>query len=374
MREGDITLGRISGIQIDVNWSWVIVFALIVWTLAGSVFPDQNPGLGDGSYAAMAVVAAVFFFLSLLLHELGHALQARRDGMEIEGITLWLFGGVARFGGVFPSAPAELRIALAGPLVSLLLGVGFVALAAAVPLPEAVDGVAAWLGYTNLVLLVFNLVPALPLDGGRVLRSVLWLVRGDFAWATVVAAAIARGIAYLMIAGGLALLVFVGALGGAWLAFIGWFLLQAAGAEARYLATREALGDLRVRDLMTRDPVTVPADSTVGHFMDDIAWSERYTTYPVIEDGRPIGLLSFRCLASIPRNEWDEHSIRECMIPADQVPALLLDEDAIEALAELGASDVNRGLVVDGGRLVGLLSISDLARAMQARPRRRRRR
>jgi Zn-dependent protease/predicted transcriptional regulator len=374
VREGDIPLGRIAGIRISVNWSWLIVFALIVWTLAGNVFPDQNPGLGDGTYAAMAVVGAALFFLSLLLHELGHALQARRDGMEIDGITLWLFGGVARFRGMFPSAGAELRIALAGPLVSLLLGLGFAGLAGAVAMPEAVDGVAAWLGYTNLVLLVFNLVPALPLDGGRVLRATLWLVRGDFAWATIVAAGIARAIAYLMIGGGLALLLFVGALGGAWLAFIGWFLLQAAAGEARYLATREALGDLRVRDLMQPDPVTVPADVSVGRFMDDVAWSRRYTTYPVVVDGRPIGLVSFRCVASIPRSEWDTRSIRECMIPLDEVPNLRLDEEAIDALAELGSSDVNRGLVVEDDRLVGLLSITDLARAMAVRPRRGRRR
>jgi Zn-dependent protease/predicted transcriptional regulator len=373
VREGDIPLGRIAGIRISVNWSWLIVFALIVWTLAGNVFPDQNPGLGDGTYAAMAVVGAALFFLSLLLHELGHALQARRDGMEIDGITLWLFGGVARFRGMFPSAGAELRIALAGPLVSLLLGLGFAGLAGAVAMPEAVDGVAAWLGYTNLVLLVFNLVPALPLDGGRVLRATLWLVRGDFAWATIVAAGIARAIAYLMIGGGLALLLFVGALGGAWLAFIGWFLLQAAAGEARYLATREALGDLRVRDLMQPDPVTVPADVSVGRFMDDVAWSRRYTTYPVVVDGRPIGLVSFRCVASVPRSEWDTRSIRECMIPLDEVPNLRLDEEAIDALAELGSSDVNRGLVVEDDRLVGLLSISDLARAMAVRPRRGRR-
>jgi Zn-dependent protease/predicted transcriptional regulator len=374
VREGDIQLGRIAGIRISVNWSWLIVFALIVWTLAGNVFPDQNPGLGDGTYAAMAVVGAALFFLSLLLHELGHALQARRDGMEIDGITLWLFGGVARFRGMFPSAGAELRIALAGPLVSLLLGLGFAGLAGAVPMPEAVDGVAAWLGYTNLVLLVFNLVPALPLDGGRVLRATLWLVRGDFAWATIVAAGIARAIAYLMIGGGLALLLFVGALGGAWLAFIGWFLLQAAAGEARYLATREALGDLRVRDLMQPDPVTVPADVSVGRFMDDVAWSRRYTTYPVVVDGRPIGLVSFRCVASVPRSEWDTRSIRECMIPLDEVPNLRLDEEAIDALAELASSDVNRGLVVEDDRLVGLLSISDLARAMAVRPLRGRRR
>src|ERR687896_1153530 len=203
-----IELGRIAGIRIGINWSWLVVFALIVWSLAVQVFPEDGDGLGDGAYFAMAVVAAVLFFASLLAHELGHAIQARRDGMEIDGITLWLFGGVAKFKGMFPSAGAEFRIAIAGPLVSLLLGLFFVAIAVVTKTAEAVDGVAAWLGYINLLLLVFNLLPALPLDGGRVLRSVLWGARGDFGWATRLAAGIGRGFGYVFIAGGIALFVF----------------------------------------------------------------------------------------------------------------------------------------------------------------------
>jgi Zn-dependent protease/CBS domain-containing protein len=374
VRDGNIQLGHVAGIRIAVNWSWLVVFALIVWSLSGSVFPDQNPGLSDATYGWMAVAGALLFFASILLHELGHALDARREGMEIDGITLWLFGGVASFRGMFPSAGAELRIAIAGPLVSLVLGGAFVLFAALLPLPEAVDGVAAWLGYTNLVLLAFNLLPALPLDGGRVLRSLIWLARGDFARATFLAASIGRGVAYLMIGGGLVLLVFVGALGGAWLAFIGWFLLQASAGEVRYLATRDALGSLRVRDLMVREPVTVPADFSVGRFMDDVAHTGRYTTYPVLDDGRPVGLLAFRCVASVPRDEWDSRSIRDCMIPLEQVPTLEADEEAIDALAELGSSDVRRGFVLDQDSLVGFLSITDLARAMEARRRGRRRR
>ena len=199
------TLARIAGIRIGINWTWLIVFALITWSWATQIFPDQNPGLSDGTYVAMAVVAALLFFLSILLHELGHAIQARRDGMEIEGITLWLFGGVAQFKGMFPSAGAEFRIAIAGPLVSLAIGIFFVLLAVGLSIPVEVDGVAAWLGYINLTLLVFNLLPALPLDGGRVLRSALWKLRGDFGWATRVSAAIGRGFGYLFIVGGVAM-------------------------------------------------------------------------------------------------------------------------------------------------------------------------
>jgi Zn-dependent protease/predicted transcriptional regulator len=369
-----IELGRIFGIRIGINWSWLVVVVLITWTLAAGIFPETNPGLSDTTYIIQAIVAAALFFASLLLHELGHAVQARRDGLEIEGITLWLFGGIAKFKGQFPSAGAEFRIAIAGPLVSLALGVVFVLAAWATPEPEEVDAVVAWLGYINLTLLAFNLLPALPLDGGRVLRSIIWQVRGDFREATRLAATVGRGFGYFFIALGIFMFVFQGSFSGAWLAFIGWFLLQAATAEDRYAQVSDTLGDLRVRDLMIRDPVTVDADATLGRFMDDVAWSQRYTSYPVVDDGRVVGLLTFRCVAETPRSEWDQRSVRDCMIDRNRVPVLEEDETAVEALAELSESEVNRGVVLDGERLAGFLSITDLARALEVgEPRRRRR-
>jgi Zn-dependent protease/CBS domain-containing protein len=362
-----ITLGRIAGVRFGVNWTWLVVFALIVWTWATGVFPETNPGYSDGTYVAMAIVAAVVFFASLVLHELGHALQARREGMEIEGITLWLFGGVAKFKGMFPSAGAEFRIAVAGPLVSLALGGLFVLIAWLGGLPEPVDAVSAWLGYINLTLLVFNLIPALPLDGGRVLRSILWAARNDFAWATRVAATIGRGFGYLFIAGGVAMLIFQGTFSGAWLAFIGWFLLMAAGAEDRYMLARQALSGLHVRDLVVRDPVTTRPDVTIGEFMDEVVWKARHTTYPVTDNGHALGLLPFRCVAQVPRSDWDERTVRDCMVPAEEVPVLSQDDELIDAAAELAESDVHRALVVDGDRFVGLLSATDIGRALEIR-------
>jgi Zn-dependent protease/CBS domain-containing protein len=365
---GNLTLGSLGGVQIRINWSWVVVFALIVWSLAASVFPSQNPELSDRVHLAMGVVAALLFFASVLLHELGHAWQARREGMEIDGITLWLFGGVAQFKGAFPSAGAEFRIAIAGPLVTLVLGVGFVLLSVA-PLPSALDGVGAWLGYINLLLLVFNLIPALPLDGGRVLRAALWRAKGDLAWATRLAAEIGRGFGYLFIALGVVMFIVEGSFSGAWLAFIGWFLLQAATAEARYVATEQALSGLQVRDLMAPNPVTADADLTVGRFMDEVARSRRFTTYPVVErNGRPIGLLAFGSIAAVPRSEWDTRRVRESIIPLGQVPVLAESTRAVDALADLSSRpSANRGLVLDNGHLKGLLSITDLARALEAR-------
>jgi Zn-dependent protease/CBS domain-containing protein len=366
MMNGNISLGRIGGVQVRVNWSWLVIFALIVWSLEAGIFPSQNPGLSKGTYIAMAVAAAVLFFASLLLHELGHAWEARREGMEIDGITLWLFGGVSQFKTRFPSAGAEFRIAIAGPLVSLVLGVVFVLIAFA-GLPSAVDGVAAWLGYINLALLVFNLIPALPLDGGRVLRGALWRIKGDLGWATRIAADIGRGFAYLFIGLGIAMFIFEGSFSGAWLAFIGWFLLQAATAEARYVATEAALDGLRVRDLMVRKPVTVNGDLTVGRFMDEVARSRRFTTYPVVDAERPIGLLAFSSVAALPRSEWDTRRVRDAMIPLDRVPLLTEDATAVDALTALSAPTSNRGLVVENGHLAGLLSITDLTRALEMR-------
>lgn len=313
---------------------------MIAWSLAVTVFvfPSQNPEFSDGVYVTMGVVAALLFFGSVLLHELGHAWQARREGIEIDGITLWLFGGVAQFRGAFPTPRAEFRVAIAGPLVTLLLGVGLVLLAQA-PFPSAVVAIAAWRGYINLFLLAFNLLPALPLDGGRVLRAALWRARGDVGWATGAAANLGRAFGYLFIGLGVAMFILEGLFSEAWLAFIGWFLLQAATAEARYVATEQALAGLQVRDLMSRNPVTVNPDLSVGRIMDEIAWSRRFTTYPVVdENGRPIGLLAFTSIAGVPRSEWDERRVRDSMIPLDQVPLFGETTLAVDALADLSSS------------------------------------
>jgi Zn-dependent protease/CBS domain-containing protein len=362
--DGNFTIGRFGGVEVRLNWSLIAVFALIVWSLADGVLPTQNPGLSDGTYLGTAIVAALLFLASILLHELGHSWVARHEGIEVDSITLWLFGGVSEFKDPFASPGAEFRVALSGPLVSIGLGVMFVLIALA-GLPSAVDGAAAWLGYINLILAAFNLLPASPLDGGRVLHSALWRAKGDYAWATRIASEIGQGFGYLFIALGLAMFIFQGSFSGAWLAFIGWFLLQGAKAEARYAATEQALGGMRVRDLMVRQPVTVDADSTIGRFMDDVASSRRFTTYPVLDGGSPVGLLAFSSVAAVPRSEWDTRRVRDTMIPLDEVPLLTEDEPAVEALADLSAPTANRGLVIEEGHLAGLLSITDLARALE---------
>lgn len=359
-------LGRIAGVEIGVNWTWLIVVLLVSWSLADGVFPETNPGLAERTYALMAIIAVPVFFTCLLLHELGHATRARREGMAIEGITLWVFGGVARFRGSFPSAGAEFRIAIAGPLVSLALGVLFLAVSIATPLPSAVDGVLHWLGYINLMLLTFNLLPALPLDGGRVLRSILWQVKGDFAAATRTAAALGRLFGQILIGGGVFLALFAANFGGLWLAMIGWFLLIAADAEANAAIAHVGLAGLRVRDAMVPGPLTVDAGLPLERFMDDVFFAHRYTAYPVIGDGSPVGVITFRDVAAIPRDAWPGIRVGDRMTALEDAVVFHSDDPLEEAWTTLLASPIRRALVVDDGRLTGLLSATDVLRILEA--------
>lgn len=362
-----LKLGRIAGVEIGIHWSWLVIFALFVWSLADVVFPDTNPGLSDGAYLTMAVVAVPLFFGSLLLHELGHATRASREGMEIAGITLWLFGGVAQFRGMFPSAGAEFRIAIAGPIVSLLIGALALTAALLIPLPAAVDGVVFWLGYINLVLLVFNMIPALPLDGGRVLRSALWARKGDFLAATRTAAAIGQGFGRLLIALGVVAMLFGGAIGGLWFVFIGWFLLAAAEAERRSAETHRALTGIEVGDVMVRKPVSVDPGMPLDKFMRDCFFPHRHVAYPVIEGSHPVGLISFRSVLELPEEAWAGRRVGDVMVPLERLPALDPRTPLESAVELLAGSESNRGLVLVDDQLAGLLSITDATRVIEAR-------
>lgn len=360
-----IPLGRIAGIQLGANWTWLIIFALVTWSLAAGVFPNENPGLSDGAYWVMAAIAALLFFGSIVLHELGHALQARRDDVEIEGITLWLFGGVAQFRDMYRSPGSEFRIAVAGPLVTLVIAAALIGGASILSLPESVEAVVFWLGYINLVLLVFNLLPALPLDGGRVLHALLWRLRRDLARATQTAALVGIGFGSLMVAAGIVLLFTTGAFGALWLALIGWFLSAAARAEAQDMAIRRGLEGLRVCDVMSREPVSVPPGVTLQAFVDEYAIDTTFTTYPVVEHDRLVGLLAFDAVTSVPRTEWDARRVRDVMTPRDQVAVLDPETHAGDAMHELAGFEADRALVVENDHLVGLVAPADLIRAMQ---------
>ncbi|CAN5739239.1 hypothetical protein BH23ACT12_BH23ACT12_19570 [soil metagenome] len=366
MMSPSITFLRVRGIPIGAHWSWLVVALFIAWALGAETFPRSHPGLDDRSYAYMGVATAVIFFASILLHELGHAFQALKEGMKVHGITLWLFGGVARFEGMFPSAGAEFRIAVAGPVVSLLLGIGFTAAAIGgdtLGLPEQVLGVMAYLGRINLIVLAFNLVPALPLDGGRVLRAWLWHRQRSFTAATLSAAKAGKAFAYVLMAIGFMSLFTRAVTGGIWFIFLGFFLLQAAQSEAQSAILARAFRPFRVRDLMSREPVQVPPTSTVSEFMDRLP-AMKHSTYPVSGDGRLLGLVSIRMAGAVPAGERHSTLIRDVMLPLDKVPVLEPETEMLDALTALRAG-LGRAVVLGDDRIVGILSVSDVAKALE---------
>jgi Zn-dependent protease len=362
-----LRLGRIAGVEIGVNWSWPIAFALIMWLLAAGVFPARSPGLDDPTYVAMGAGAAVAFFASIVFHELGHALQARRDGVLIDRITLWVFGGVARFSRPFPSPGVEFRIALAGPAVSLTVGVGLLLGAALLPLPLSLDAVLSWLGYINLVLLAFNLLPALPLDGGRVVRAALWRIQGDFVGATRVAAGLGGVIGALLLGGGIVLIPVGEVLAGIWLALIGWFVLLAAEGERRQASDRSALDGIRVRDVMVENPAIVTPDTPLRELPANGRAERQHWSYPVVERNRPVGLISLRPAGALADERRPGGCVADHMIPLERARRVSPDQPALDALVELVQSELGPALVFDGERLVGLVSIGDLGRTLELR-------
>ena len=357
-------LGRIAGIRIGINWSWLIIFALIVWSLAAAVFPSQNPGFSEGEYIVLAVVAALLFLLRSCCTSSDtrckRGEKASRSRASTSGSLAAWRSSRAAFRVPAPSSGSRSQ----GPSSPSRLGFS------SSSSPASQGSRTRW---TDRGLARFHqphparLQPAACAPAGWWPRAPVGPLafQGRSAVGDV-GGCRSRARVRLSLHRPRALHVHRrGSIRGAWLAFVGWFLLQAATAEARYVATKEALDGLRVRDLMIREPVTVEADLSLAQFMDDVARSRRFTTYPVLEHGRPIGLLAFRSVASVPRDEWETRLARDAMIPRDEVPALGEDEPAIDALAELSTSGVNRGLVVDDGTLVGLLSITDLARALE---------
>ncbi|HET6812361.1 MAG TPA: site-2 protease family protein [Acidimicrobiales bacterium] len=362
-----VYLGRVGGVRVGMNWSLVPVFFLVAWSLAVGQLPFEAPGYTRSAYWATAVVTGVAFFASLVAHELSHALVARRHGVATRGIVLWLFGGVAQLEGDTPDARAELRVAAAGPALSLALA--GVAGAAAWLLghtgqsPLLVAAV-AWLAGVNALLGVFNLLPAFPLDGGRVLRAVLWSHWRDRMRATAVAASAGKVVGYGLVGLGALELLAGGVLGGIWLAMIGWFVATAASQQHEHVSERGRFGALRVSDAMTPEPVVVPATATVGEVVDRCVRPGRFSSYPVGESGRIVGLATVDRIGRIPPEAWPSAAITAAAASPAEMVVCRPDEPLAEAAARLRASADRRAIVVDGGRLVGILTPSDVERAV----------
>jgi Zn-dependent protease len=368
MRES-IHLGTIRGIRIGLNWSLLVVFWLIAWSLAGSQLPHGAPGYARVAYWLAALVATLVFYACLLAHELAHAIVARRFGMRVEGIVLWLFGGVSKLRGDAPRASVELRMAAAGPATSLALGVGFLAvtrLLGAAGVSSLASAVTGWLGWVNALLAGFNLLPAFPLDGGRVLRGVLWQRHGDRTRATRSAARAGQAFGYLLIAFGIWELFGGAGLGGLWLVLLGWFLVGAARAEQEVVTMQARLAGLLVADAMTPNPVVVPADASVAGLVEH--WLSRYrqAAFPVVDaDGAVMGLVTPARVKRVPVPQRPYVLVRAIACPLRELVVSHPDAPLGEVVWRLAASREQQGLVMEGGHLVGMLSVADVTRAIR---------
>ena len=362
------SLGRISGIRIGVNWSVLLIVALIAYGLAVGQFPAEVPHHPEAEYIVAGIVTAVAYIGSLLVHELAHALVARHNGVKVEDITLWLLGGVSRLQGEFPSPGAELRVAGAGPLSSLLLGGLFVLvawLAGAGGGPSVVIAALAWLGGINILLAVFNVIPAAPLDGGRLLRAVLWAITKDKLKSEIWSARSGQVFGWILAIVGIYLVLALRDYSWLWFVLLGWFLISAATAENQQAVLQSRLRTVAVREIMTANPVTVPASATVAQFLNDyLPWS-RHSAFPVVADGQTVGLVTVQRINRVPAGERGQTTVRDVACPLSEVAQARPDEPVSDVLSSLNECSEGRALVFDGGHLVGIVSSSDISRALQ---------
>ncbi len=365
MTSKHLRIGTIAGIPISLDYSWFLIFFLLTWSLGASYFPQQFPGWATWQYWAMGMLATLLLFLSVLLHEFGHATAARHYRIPVREITLFIFGGVAQIQEEPRSAWSEFWIAIAGPVVSLSLGVLFEALTQMTTSVSQLYAIFNYVGYVNLALFAFNLIPGFPLDGGRVLRAILWGASRDTHRATLIAANVGRFVAYGFIALGLFMILGGNAFDGLWMAFIGWFLESAAVAQVQLQTLRDILSRYQVRQAMTTRLATVPAHLSLDAFVHQRVLMGGKRAYVVEEDGRPVGLVTLHRLQQVPPSQWTTTTVEGMMIPLDQVRMVHADDDLWSALAEMDREGVNQVLVLAQGQLVGMLTREDVVSFLQ---------
>jgi Zn-dependent protease len=358
-------LFTLAGFTVWIDASWLILAVLVTWTLAEGIFPASVRGLSAASYWWMAVAGAIGLFASIIIHELSHSLVARRFSLPIAGITLFIFGGVAELHHEPASAKSEFLVAAVGPLTSFILGAVFFAVAVlGGALPAPMLGVASYLGTMNWALALFNLVPAFPLDGGRILRAALWAWRKDLGWATNIAAKIGAAFGIVLILGGGFEALTGNFVGGVWLFLIGMFLHGASGATAQQMLARRVFAGRPVSSIMVRDPVTVPPDVSVRVFVEDFVHRHHHRIYPVVEVDQIVGCMKVARLREVDRADWDHLLIRDLLERCSPDNTTGPATDALEALARMQRSGNKRLLIVADGRLQGIVSLSDMLRIL----------
>lgn len=353
---------NLLGFPIYLDLSWFAIVVLIAWSLASRIFPAQVEGLSPVQYWTMGVLGALGLFASILAHELGHAVVARRFDLPMRGITLFIFGGVAEMTKEPPSAKAEFFVAIAGPIVSVFVSVACFAIAmfGGSAMPPSVSAVIWYLATINAVVVVFNLIPAFPLDGGRVLRSILWHFTGNMRWATKVASSMGSAFGVFLIVFGFLNLLAGNLIAALWQILIGMFLRNAAQMSYQHVLIRRALEGESVSRFMNRDVITVPPSLTLDRLIDEFVYRHHHKMYPVIEDDHLIGCVTTRQVQQVQRERWHETTVRDVVERCGEDSTTSPDADAMEALTKLSRNGASRMLVVSDGRLAGILSLKDL--------------
>lgn len=364
--QNGIKIGRIFGIEISLNYSWFIIFVLITWGLSAVLFPQAAPGLDVTTYLVMGVVTSILFFSSVLFHELMHSVVAKSYGLPIEGISLMVFGGVSQLADEPQNPGVEFKMAIAGPLSSLVIGAVFVAIffiGQAANLGPIFLSPVLWLGYINIVLAIFNLLPGFPLDGGRVLRSAIWHYTGNLRRATAIASGFGKALAYGLISLGV-FGVISGNIGLLWFLFLGWMLLQSAEAGYQQVVYRLALEGVTVGQAMTPNPQTISPELTLADAVSDYFTQHLWVAYPVTDNGDVQGIVTFNSVKGVSKVAWGERRVRDVMRPLSldivtQPEALLT-----EVLPKLNLKADGRMLVMKGGQLAGILTAADITRVL----------
>lgn len=357
-------LMTLLGFPIEIDLSWFVIAVLLTWSLATQIFPTLAGGLAPASYWMMGLAGAFGLFGSVLLHELGHAVVARAFKLRIRRIVLFIFGGVAEMADEPPHARAEFFVAIGGPLVSVALVVLFVGVqlaAQALGAAHAILIVLGYLGAINGVVVVFNMIPAFPLDGGRVLRSVLWAWKDDLRWATWISSRIGAGFGILLIAAGVLSFVTSNPFAGLWWGMIGLFLLNAARLSYQQVLLRRALEGEPLERFITHDPVAVSPETTVAELVEAL-YRHHHKMYPVVESGRLLGCVTTREVTQLPREQWPLRRVGEIARPCSPDNTISRDADAMDALTRMSRSQSSRLMVVDDGRLVGIVALKDMLR------------
>jgi Zn-dependent protease len=360
MTKHTISLGRVFGIPVDLDYSWFLIFGLLTWMLAVGYFPGRFKGWSGTEYWVIGGISAVLLFVCVLLHELGHSLVAMRYKVSVGRITLFIFGGVSEITAEPPSAMAEFWIAIAGPIVSLLLALLFYQARFFSVGYSPILALAEYLFLLNFVLAIFNLIPGFPLDGGRVLRAIVWGVTKNFRRATMLAANTGRFFGYAMIFLGLWMLLSGSVFNGIWIAFIGWFLESAAASQIQQTMVKGLLVGHKVSEVMTRDFPSLAGETPIAEVVEKHVLAGGRRSFVVSHLGRPVGLLTLTGIRQVPRDKWATTTAEQAMIPFASVVTIQAGAELWTALEKMGRDGVNQLPVIEGGTMVGMLSRDDV--------------